>query len=85
MKKDDFEIIIGSPFDREKLICEIHYKGEIIAEISQDKKELLLEIYSPRKGEWWEVPFLEFQRILEDAKNHLIYGTDKTQGEKGKG
>jgi hypothetical protein len=68
---NDFEFIIASPFDREKLICEIYYKYEIIAEISQENEELMLEIYPSQKEKWWEIPLVQFQNVLEDAKKHL--------------
>lgn len=38
-----FEFTIVSGYDREKLTCEISYKNEIVAEISQDTDKLLLE------------------------------------------
>ncbi len=68
----DFEFIIASPIEREKLICEIYYKGEIIAEISQETEEFILEIYPPQKSKWWEIPLESFQRALEEAKIHLF-------------
>lgn len=72
---DDFEFIIASPYDREKLICEIYYKGEFIAEISQETNELMLEIYSSEKTNCLSMPFIQFQKALEQAKNHLL-GTE---------
>jgi hypothetical protein len=69
---EDFEIIIGSPVDRETLICEIYFKGELIAEISHEKNNLMLEIYPPQNGKWWEIPLDHFQTTLEKAKNHLL-------------
>ena len=68
----NLNFLITSPFDREKLICEIYYREEIIAEISQENNELILELYPPTKSEWWNVPFLQFQKTLEEAKNHLL-------------
>lgn len=73
MKNNDFEFIIASPIDREKLICEIYYKGEFFAEISQETNELMLEIYSPpQMSKYWEITLLQFQKVLEEAKNHLL-------------
>lgn len=69
---NDFEFIIASPIDREKLICEIYYKGELIAEISQETHELTLEIYSARTRKSWEIPLLQFQNALESAKKYLL-------------
>lgn len=72
MLSGEFEFIIASPFDREKLVCEIHYKDEIIAEISQETSELLLEIYPSQKNKYWAVSLSTFQKVLDDAKNHLL-------------
>ncbi len=72
MIKGLFEFTIVSAYDREKLTCEITYKNEIIAEISQETDVLMLEIYSPQKEKWWEVSLLDFQQALEDGKNYLL-------------
>lgn len=72
MHKNDFEFIIASPFDREKLVCEICYKGKAIAEISQETEEFMLEIYPPGEKKWWNVPLVQFQEALEYAKKHLV-------------
>lgn len=70
----DFELLICSSCDLEKLTCEIYYKNEIIAEISQETSELKLEIYAPQKNQWWTIPLVQFQEILEFAKNYLKKG-----------
>lgn len=72
MIKGLFEFTIVSACDREKLTCEICYKKEIIAEISQETDELMLEIYHSQKNKWWEVPLEAFQQALEDGKNFLL-------------
>lgn len=72
MRKDEFEFIIASPTDREKLICEIYYNNELICEISQETNELILEIYSPQENQWWEIPLFKFQNALDIAKKHLL-------------
>lgn len=72
MIKGDFELLITSSPDREKVTCEILYRNEILAEISQETDELLLEIYYSPTKKWWGVPLIQFQKILEDAKNHLL-------------
>ena len=69
---DNFEFVIASPIDRDELICEIYYKGEIFAEISQDNKNLLIQLYSPQNQKYWEFPLLQFQNIIEEAKKHLL-------------
>ena len=72
MPINNFEFIIGSPTDREKLICEIYYKEKIIAELSQETTDLILEIYPLKENQYWIVPLDEFQNALEFAKNHLL-------------
>ena len=71
MIKGMFEFTIVSAYDREKLTCEICYKNEIIAEITQENDELNLEIYPPQSDDCWEVPLLDFQNALEFGKEYL--------------
>jgi hypothetical protein len=72
MIKGEFEFTIISAYDREKLTCEICYKKEIIAEISQETAELMIEIYPSQTEKWWTIPLVQFQQALEDAKNYLV-------------
>ncbi|MFA6916606.1 MAG: hypothetical protein WC222_09430 [Parachlamydiales bacterium] len=72
MSENDFTFLIGSPVDKENLICEIYYKDEMLAEISHESQEFIIEIYPPEINKWWTFPLLEFQEALEYAKNHLI-------------
>ena len=73
MKKNDYELLIVSSQEREKVYCEIYYKGQIFGEISQENDKLLLEIYScSSSNEWWEMPLEEFQDILDIGKKHLL-------------
>ncbi len=73
MKKNDYELLIVSSPEREKVYCEIYYKGQILGEISQEQDKLLLEIYSyPVSQEWWHFKLEEFQEILELGKKHLL-------------
>jgi hypothetical protein len=76
MIKGDFEFIIVSSPDREKVTCEIYYKDELIAEISQEIEELLLEIYPPNVKKWWTIPLFQFQTAIEDARKHLLGNTE---------
>ncbi|MBA3238012.1 MAG: hypothetical protein H0T62_06635 [Parachlamydiaceae bacterium] len=72
MRYEDFELVITSPVNLEKLVCEIYYKNEIIAEISQETENLVIEIFSSQNGEWWTFPLAHFQEALEKAKKHLL-------------
>lgn len=66
-----FEFLIGSPIDRENLICEIYYNKQVIAEISQETEELQLEIYCPDRSGTLSVSLDEFQNALNQAKQLL--------------
>lgn len=70
--KSNFNFLIASPSDREQLVCEIYYGEELVAEISQENKRLCISIYPPNKDEWWTFGLSEFQKAVEDAKNHLL-------------
>lgn len=72
MKKGEFEYLIGSPFDREKLICEIYYNKELLAEISQEDNNLMIELYPPKSSNFWIIPLSSLQEALEFGKNHLL-------------
>jgi hypothetical protein len=72
MRRGDFEFVIASTPDREKVICEIYYQNELIGEISQETSELLLEIYPSTVQKWWAIPLFQFQTALEEAKTHLL-------------
>lgn len=73
MKKNNYELLIASSQEREKVYCEIYYKGNIFAEISQESDELLLEIYSRSvSNEWWKMPLAEFQEVLDIGKTFLL-------------
>ena len=68
---DGFELIIGSPFNKNKLTCEIYYKNEIVAEISQESDELIIEIYPSTTQPWLALPLKKFQQVLDQATSHL--------------
>ncbi len=73
MKKNFYELLITSSPEREKVFCEIYYKGKILGEISQENETLLLEIYSyPLNQKWWQLSLEEFQEILDLGKKHLL-------------
>ena len=73
MKKNDYELLIASSPEREKVYLEVYYKGQIFGEISQEQDKLLLEIYScPIDKKWWQLSLEEFREILELGKKHLL-------------
>jgi hypothetical protein len=67
----DFEFLITSPVNLEKLTCEIYYKGECVAIISQETNEYIIELGPSPKTKCWTFILEEFQEVLENAKNYL--------------
>ena len=72
MKSGHFEILIASPPDREKLVAEIQFQNEAVAEISQDTDTLQLELLAHRTPVAWRFNFDEFLEALQAAKMHLL-------------
>ncbi len=72
MSNKEFEFLITSPFDRENLVCEIYYHGELLAEISQEGTEMSIEIYPHENNKWWQISLPKLQNALEAAKKHLL-------------
>lgn len=64
-------IEISSVPDRNKLVAEIWYGNNLIAEINQESDYLEIELYPLQKV---TLDYQEFLKILEDAKNRLIQG-----------
>ena len=69
---DFFRITVASVPDRENLVAEISYKDEQWVEISQEHGDLIVQFYSPYKGDYWEFSFNEAVEALEKAKNKLL-------------
>ncbi len=67
----NFKINIASLPDREKLVLEIWYKNEQVAEINQETDEFFLEIYPPKKGNSWKFNLKEFQKIIDKGMEML--------------
>ncbi len=63
-----FDIEISSVPDREKLVAEIWYEKNLIAEINQESDNLEIELYPLQKVTF---DYQEFLQILETAKNKL--------------
>ena len=73
-EKNNFELLITSSYRTEKLACEIYYKGELVANLSQETEDPLLAIYSCPIAKWWNIPIDEFIDILQVAKKYLVSG-----------
>jgi hypothetical protein len=67
-------IEISSVPDRNKLVAEIWYGNDLIAEINQESERLEIELYPLQKV---TLDYQEFLRILEDAKNRLTQEVQK--------
>lgn len=85
MEKLNFELIITSPYDREKLVVEINYRNDIPVFIEQEKV-FFEAIFYYGKLEVIMFPLDDFMTILQDAKFFLagneneymkLYNTNK--------
>lgn len=63
-----FEILITSPPDREKLVAEIWFEKNLIAEVNQENEILEIEIYPTEKLVF---PVKDFYLALGNAVNKL--------------
>ena len=70
-----WKVQIASLPDKEKVVAEIYYAGELFAEISQEGDSPLLEIYHPKARKSWQLDLDAVLRILTSARAHLIDGT----------
>ena len=73
----NIEILIGSVPDREKLVAMLFYGSVQWAEISQDRGELILELYEHPTGQSWNLKFDEVIQALLEAKARLAGRVEK--------
>ncbi|WP_316357031.1 hypothetical protein [Candidatus Neptunichlamydia sp. REUL1] len=72
MIKKDFEITIASLPDRENLVAEIFYKNVEWIEISAEIPNQFVVVFCNNdKGDYWEFPYEEAMKVLQEAKNRL--------------
>ena len=69
---DGFRIDVASPPDREKLVAEVFFDDEQIAEINQETAELQIEIYPRPSGTPWVLSCGDFLAALNQAKQRLV-------------
>ena len=69
---DTFRVSVTSPPDREKLVAEIWFGDEHVAEINQEKGELQIEIYARRSDEPWAFPHADYMEALSQARHRLV-------------
>ncbi|NGX56367.1 MAG: hypothetical protein K1060chlam5_00605 [Candidatus Anoxychlamydiales bacterium] len=67
-----FKITVGSLPDKNNLVADIIYENIQVAEISNENKELLIQIYCYKDKDYWEFSLEEFQKVIEQAKQKLI-------------
>ena len=67
-----FIITVGSFPDKNNLVADICYENTQVAEISNENKEMLIQIYCYEGRDYWEFSLDEFQKIVEEAKRKLI-------------
>jgi hypothetical protein len=67
----NFVIEITSVPDRKKLVAEIWYNDQMIAEINQEKEELELEFYIKENT---SLSYELFCKDIKEAKERLIKG-----------
>ncbi len=70
----DFRIVIASLPDREKCVCEIYYKKNQWAEISQEDKEIFIQFYAHPTESYWEFPIDIALDVLQKAKSTFLNG-----------
>ena len=64
----DFKVLITSPPDREKIVAEIWFLNNLIAEINQDSEEFEIDLY-PNQGLTFRLD--DLLSVLEVAKKKL--------------
>jgi hypothetical protein len=68
------EILIASPYYKEKLVAELWIDNQQIAEINQEQEVLMVEVHSSLDGKPWTVSYDDLLSALKRAKNRLVGG-----------
>ena len=68
----EYRVCISSPHDRDKLVAEIFFGDEQLAELNQEGSELQLQLYPRSDGKRWELPYSEIATALGEAKKQLV-------------
>jgi hypothetical protein len=66
-----YSVQIVSVPDRNKLVAEIWFENQMIAEINQEKEKLELIIYFNHKERFLGLDYEDFMITLEDGKKKL--------------
>lgn len=70
--KDNYQICISSPPDREKLVAEILFDHIQWAEINQESDILQIQIYPRPDEKPWRINLLTLISVLNEAKFKLV-------------
>ena len=67
-----FEITVGSLPDKENLVADIFLNDIQVAEISQEHKDMVIQIFSYDDIDCWEFSLNDFLKVIEEAKERLM-------------
>lgn len=68
----NFEIVIASLPDREKVVAEIYCDNIQWAEISQETGDLIVQFYTHPLKKYWEFSLEKAIEVLEKSKKKLL-------------
>lgn len=68
---NNFRIVIASLPDRKNCVCEIYYKHNEWAEISQEGDQVMIQFYPPI-DDYWEFPIEIALDVLQKAKKKFL-------------
>lgn len=66
-----FSVEVASVPDRDDLVAEVWLDQELIAELRHGPSGLQAQIYPAPPGQPWDVPYEEFTRALQEARDKL--------------
>jgi hypothetical protein len=66
-----FRICVSSPPDRERLVAEVFFRDEQLADVNQEAGRWSVELYPRLSGKPWTLPFDDTVIALRDAKTKL--------------
>lgn len=70
----ELRLVVASPPDREGVVVELWHADEMCAEVSNEKGELVLEVYPRAAGGSWQFDYECFQSAVTRAKSTLLGG-----------
>lgn len=67
-----FTIDIASVPDRDELVAELWFGEQQVAELAQEGGRLLLQLYKPPSGKYWEFDYAPFAEALAAMRARLL-------------